>query len=59
MDMSAFLGVVLSCVGGGLAMGRSPVQGVLQKCLNWFIISEINSKWEHARKPNPWNEQQK
>jgi hypothetical protein len=29
MDVSAFLCVVLSCVGRGLASGWSPIQGVL------------------------------
>jgi hypothetical protein len=44
--MSAF---VLSCVGGGLATGWSPVQGVLPTSVR-FILSD--SELEHARGPN-------
>jgi len=40
--------VVLSCVSTGLAMGRSPAQGVLLNCLKEFIIAEVNSKSEQA-----------
>jgi hypothetical protein len=29
MDVSVFFCVMLSCVGSGLAMGWSPIQGVL------------------------------
>jgi hypothetical protein len=36
--------VVLSCVGRGLAICRSPVQGILPKCLNGFIVTEVNSE---------------
>jgi len=36
------------CVGRGLAMGRFPVQGVLQKCLKGFIVSEVNCESEQA-----------
>jgi hypothetical protein len=32
----AFFWVVLSCLGGGLVMGRSAVQGVLPNFLNGF-----------------------
>jgi hypothetical protein len=32
---------VLSCVGRGLASGWSPVQGVLPKCPNRLISSEV------------------
>jgi hypothetical protein len=36
----------------GLVMGRSPIQGVLPKCLNGFTVSEVNSGSEEARGPN-------
>jgi hypothetical protein len=55
--ISAFFCVVLSCVGLGLAMGWSPVQGVLPKWLNGFIVSEVNSQPEQTRELNPWNKQ--
>jgi hypothetical protein len=29
-------------------MGRSPMRGVLPKCLNGFIVSEVNSESEQA-----------
>jgi len=51
--MSSFLCVVLSCVGRGPVMGRSPVQGVLQKYLNGLKVSEVNSYSEQATGPNP------
>jgi hypothetical protein len=41
--MSALFYVVFSCVGRGLAISRSHVQGILPKCLNGFIASEVNS----------------
>jgi hypothetical protein len=44
---------VLSSVGRGLAMDRSPILGILPKCLNGFIISQVNSGSEHVRGPNP------
>jgi hypothetical protein len=47
--------VVLSCVGTGLGMSRSPVQGVLPKCLKGFIVSAVKSELEEVRGPNPWN----
>jgi len=37
--------LMLSCVGGGLATGRSPIQG--------FIVSEFISDLEQATGPNP------
>jgi hypothetical protein len=43
---------VLSCVGPGLAMGRSPVQGVLPENLNGLVVSEVNFNLEQARGPN-------
>jgi hypothetical protein len=51
--MSAFFCVVLSCVGSGLATGRSPVQGVppdVQKYICNFRKS--NSESEQARGRN-------
>jgi hypothetical protein len=40
--------VVLHCVGRGLAMGRSPIQGVLPKRPNGFVVSEVNSELERT-----------
>jgi hypothetical protein len=37
MDMSTFF--ALSCIGTGLAMGQSPIEGALPTCLNIFIVS--------------------
>jgi hypothetical protein len=45
--------VVLSCVGKFSQMDQSPYQGVLPKCLKGFTVSEVNSKSEQARGPNP------
>jgi len=47
--------VVLSRVGRGLAMGRSIVEGVLMKCPEEFIISEVNFEAKQARRHNPWH----
>jgi len=44
--MSAFMCVVLSCIGNGLAIGRSPIQGVIPRCLDKFVVPEINSESE-------------
>jgi hypothetical protein len=33
-------------------MGRSPVDGVLLKCLNGFVVLEVNSGSEQAKGPN-------
>jgi len=44
--ISALFCVVLSCVGTGLVVGRSPIQGVPTKCLNEFIVSEVNPESE-------------
>jgi hypothetical protein len=49
--MSAFFCVVLSCVRRGLVMDRSPIQGVLRKCLNGFIVSEVSSESEQVIEP--------
>jgi hypothetical protein len=38
-------------------MVRSPVQGVLPKCLKGFIVSEVNSESEQAKRPDPCHEQ--
>jgi hypothetical protein len=46
--LSAYLYVFLCCVDRNLAVGRSPFQGVLAKCLKRFIVSEINSEPEQA-----------
>jgi hypothetical protein len=50
--MSAFLRVVLSCVGRGFVMAQSPVQGVLSKLPKGFIASEVKSEKAQAREPN-------
>jgi len=57
IPLEAFLYVVLSHVGRDLAMGRSPVQGVLPKCLKGSIVSEANSESQQARRPNLWEVQ--
>jgi len=44
--------VVFSCVDKGFAMDRSRV-GVLPKCLNEVIASEVSSESEQARGSNP------
>jgi hypothetical protein len=49
--MSAIFRLVRVCVGMNLAMSRSPVQGILPKCLNIFTVSD-NSEWKQARGPN-------
>jgi hypothetical protein len=46
------------CVGRGLAIGQSPVQGVPLKCLNGVTFSEVNSDSEKAIGPNPQNLEQ-
>jgi hypothetical protein len=46
--MIAFYCVVLSCVGRGLAMGRSVCPEVLPKCLNGFTVSEVNSETDQG-----------
>jgi len=43
----------MSCVGRGLAMGRSAVQGFPPECLNLFMVSEVRSASEEAKGPNP------
>jgi hypothetical protein len=44
--------VALSRVGRGVAMGRSPTQGVLPKCLQVFIVSGVRYDSEVSREPN-------
>jgi len=44
---------MLSCAGRSLAMGRSPIQGVLQKYPNGFIVSEVNSESGETMELNP------
>jgi len=39
-------------------MSRSPIQWVLPKRRNGFVVSELHSESEHARGLNPWNAQQ-
>jgi hypothetical protein len=51
--MSAYFCVVPSYTGRGLAMGRSPIQGVVLKCQNGFLGSEVKSELEQARGSNP------
>jgi hypothetical protein len=46
--MSALSCVVLSCVGSGLAIGRSPIQRSVLKFINGFKISEFNYDSEQA-----------
>jgi len=42
---------MMPCVSRGLAMGLPPVQGVLTKCLNGLIDSEVISELQQARGP--------
>jgi hypothetical protein len=50
--MSVFVCVVLSCVGSGLAMGQSSIQGVLQNVQKWIHkFQKSNSESEEARGP--------
>jgi len=53
--LSTFLYVMVACVGRGLEIGRSTVQRVLQKYLNKFIVSEVNSGSKRVRRLSPWN----
>jgi hypothetical protein len=48
---SPFSCVVLSCVGKGLVIGRSPIQGVLPKCLKEFIVSKFISNQNRPEGP--------
>jgi hypothetical protein len=40
-------------VGRGPAMGTTHTQGALPKCLNGFIVSDVDSETEKAIEPNP------
>jgi hypothetical protein len=42
---------MLSCEGTGFAMGRSPLQVIPLKCLNGFLVSEVNSESGYAKGP--------
>jgi hypothetical protein len=53
--VSAFFCVVLSCVGRGLASGRSPVQGVLQIVQIDSWISEVKFWIGRGRDGLPWS----
>jgi len=44
MDMSTFFCVMLFFVDIGLAICRPPIQGILRKCLEVFIVSKIISQ---------------
>jgi hypothetical protein len=48
MNVSAFFCVVLFCVGRDFATDRFPVQRVLPKCVNGFIVSDAKSDSEQA-----------
>jgi hypothetical protein len=52
MDVGIFC-VVLSCVNRGLAVGRSPIQGVLPKYQKGFNVPEVHSESEQVRELNP------
>jgi len=45
--------IAFSCVDIDHGMGRSPVEGVLPKFLNGYIVSKVNSHLKEARGPNP------
>jgi len=55
--MAEFFCVVVSYVGRGLTMGRSPPKESYQNGEIRILISEVNSEWEQVRGPNPWNVQ--
>jgi hypothetical protein len=55
--ISSFSCVVLSCKRRGFVLRWSSVQGVLPKQLNGFIVSEVNSESEQAKRHNPWSVQ--
>jgi hypothetical protein len=50
MCVRVFFCVVLSCVGRGLASGRSPVQGVLPTVQQIHKFQKINSEPEQAKR---------
>jgi hypothetical protein len=51
--MSAFLCVVLACVGSGLPIDRSPPKGSCKNVLKVFIVPEMNSVSEQAKGRDP------
>jgi hypothetical protein len=54
MCVRVFLCCVVLCVGRGLALGRSPVQGVYQLSNRFISFRKINSEPEQVKRPNPW-----
>jgi hypothetical protein len=48
----SMLRYIMFFVGRGLEIDRSPVQGVLSRCLKEWMFSEVNSKSEQAGGPN-------
>jgi len=50
--MSKFFSVVVSCVDGGVVMGRSLVQGVPLECLKGLIIAVVNTESEQDKGSN-------
>jgi hypothetical protein len=53
---SSFFCVVLSCVGRGLALGWSPIQGDLPNVYRFVNSEKLNSESEQAMRPNPWRQ---
>jgi len=51
--MSMFFYVVWSGISKSLVMGRSTIEGILQKYLKGFTISEVNYDSQQTRGPNP------
>jgi len=47
--LESWIYVVLLCVDTSLAIGRSPIQGVLLKCLNAFLVVAVTSASEQRR----------
>jgi hypothetical protein len=56
--MFSFFCVLLSCIGIGFVMCRSPIQGVLPVCLKGFTESELNFDSQHTKKPDLYKIQQ-
>lgn len=52
MDVCMYFSIVLSCVCRGFTMDQSLIQGVLLKCQNRFIVSEVNSELEQTKELN-------
>jgi hypothetical protein len=51
--VSTFFCLLLSCVGRGLASGRSPVQGVPLTVQYIHKFQKINSEQKEAKRSNP------